>query len=78
VNKTNPNVVTCDGMFHRAGKVGKYIVVDGRRFPVDLDTALGGYKVYVVGRPSVTVYARTRAYLSAYIHMALFPQGFGN
>jgi hypothetical protein len=74
----NPNVVTCDGMFHARGKVGKYIIVDGRRFAVSYNAATRCYESYVGGRHySYTCCGRTRAYLSAYIHMALFPNILG-
>jgi hypothetical protein len=65
-------------MFHARGKVGKYIIVDGRRFAVSYNVATRCCETYVVRHHDSCICAgRTRAYLSAYIHMALFPSILG-
>ncbi len=73
-----PNVITADGVIHFNRPIGKAIKVDGRVFPVTYNDVTRCFESYVARHHDSCICAgRTRAHLSAYIHMALFPQILG-
>ena len=67
-----PHVITADGVMHFNAAVGRRIKVNGRLFDVSWNSQTNCFEsTYFVRNTWFTSAGRTRAYLAAYIHIAM-------